>query len=84
MGTTQLERHRQPRPLTLHRLSRESGIPERCLVFLVRRGQILPGRSGIQYDANDIFEVLAGLDLPPGTPISVRLLRDRLREHTCT
>lgn len=24
------------------------------------------------------------MDLPPGRPVSVRLLRDRLREHTCT
>lgn len=78
--TTQLHRQKAT-GLTLRRISRQSGIPLRPLTYLVQRERI-HGRSG-RYRPDDIFEVLLSLDLTPG-PVSVRMLRDRLREHTCT
>lgn len=74
METAQLRR--QPRPLTLHKLSRQAQIPERVLIHLVRREQI-HGRSG-RYDPDIILGVLAGLDIPYDA-LSVRKLRTALR-----
>jgi hypothetical protein len=57
----------------LRRLSRQSGISPQVLGFLVRQERIVPRPTGIRFE--DVHELLAGLDLPPGE-VSVRMLRD--------
>ena len=78
MTITQLEHPRQKAPelMTLTAISRQAGVPIRPLVYLVGQVGLVPAKHrGIDiYKFEDVHEILAALDIPPGQ-VSVRMLR---------
>ena len=71
----------RPGMLTLTQISKQTQIPVRVLCQLVDRAGVSASRyrGTSVYSVDAVLQIVAGLDLPPGTELTTALIRERFK-----